>query len=230
MQPARVARPGSSPRSERAIGPACCRAVDEMSGEEPRHRRVADGGAGLAHVWIHCGYTLLFGLIQSCPKSLISLGSPSRARTYDLRINSPSLYRLSYRGSDLTKAAEDLQVAVSEKGRSVMAPPMTGQCVLQISQACEGFSATGRVCRASCRSRGAEHFVQSFSEDERARRRSRHGFPVSMPIHCSTHAIMSTICTSSDTRRFRTSSGLRFRTSSGRRGSAPERRGLFLAF
>ena len=26
-------------------------------------------------------------------------GSPSRARTYDLRINSPSLYRLSYRGS-----------------------------------------------------------------------------------------------------------------------------------
>lgn len=28
-----------------------------------------------------------------------NFGSPSRARTYDLRINSPSLYRLSYRGS-----------------------------------------------------------------------------------------------------------------------------------
>src|SRR2546421_1682628 len=27
------------------------------------------------------------------------IGSPSRARTYDLRINSPSLYQLSYRGS-----------------------------------------------------------------------------------------------------------------------------------
>ena len=26
------------------------------------------------------------------------IGSPSRARTYDLRINSPSLYQLSYRG------------------------------------------------------------------------------------------------------------------------------------
>ena len=26
------------------------------------------------------------------------VGSPSRARTYDLRINSPSLYQLSYRG------------------------------------------------------------------------------------------------------------------------------------
>jgi hypothetical protein len=25
-------------------------------------------------------------------------GSPTRARTWDLRINSPSLYRLSYRG------------------------------------------------------------------------------------------------------------------------------------
>jgi hypothetical protein len=27
------------------------------------------------------------------------VGSPSRARTYDLRINSPSLYQLSYRGT-----------------------------------------------------------------------------------------------------------------------------------
>ena len=27
------------------------------------------------------------------------LGSPTRARTWDLRINSPSLYQLSYRGS-----------------------------------------------------------------------------------------------------------------------------------
>src|SRR5690606_15472278 len=28
------------------------------------------------------------------------LGSPTRARTWDLRINSPSLYRLSYRGPE----------------------------------------------------------------------------------------------------------------------------------
>src|SRR5919202_4773787 len=28
------------------------------------------------------------------------VGSPTRARTWDLRINSPSLYRLSYRGPD----------------------------------------------------------------------------------------------------------------------------------
>jgi hypothetical protein len=54
---------------------------------------------------------------------LDGFGSPTWARTRDLRINSPSLYRLSYRGSDLTKAAEDLQGAVSEKGHSVMVPP-----------------------------------------------------------------------------------------------------------
>src|SRR6266581_3665202 len=29
------------------------------------------------------------------------IGSPTRARTWDLRINSPSLYRLSYRGISL---------------------------------------------------------------------------------------------------------------------------------
>lgn len=29
---------------------------------------------------------------------LLNFGSPNRARTCDLRINSPSLYRLSYRG------------------------------------------------------------------------------------------------------------------------------------
>ena len=28
----------------------------------------------------------------------LGFGSPTRARTWDLRINSPSLYRLSYRG------------------------------------------------------------------------------------------------------------------------------------
>src|SRR5262245_10912184 len=37
-------------------------------------------------------------LAQGRAKSLIS-GSPTRARTWDLRINSPSLYQLSYRGS-----------------------------------------------------------------------------------------------------------------------------------
>lgn len=30
---------------------------------------------------------------------LETFGSPTRARTWDLRINSPSLYRLSYRGT-----------------------------------------------------------------------------------------------------------------------------------
>src|SRR5437763_4783693 len=29
-----------------------------------------------------------------------AVGSPTRARTWDLRINSPSLYQLSYRGPD----------------------------------------------------------------------------------------------------------------------------------
>src|SRR5512146_1590654 len=33
-----------------------------------------------------------------CPL-LALVGSPTRARTWDLRINSPSLYRLSYRGT-----------------------------------------------------------------------------------------------------------------------------------
>ncbi len=32
-------------------------------------------------------------------KLLIRSGSPTRARTWDLRINSPSLYQLSYRGT-----------------------------------------------------------------------------------------------------------------------------------
>ena len=31
-------------------------------------------------------------------QSIVFIGSPTRARTWDLRINSPSLYRLSYRG------------------------------------------------------------------------------------------------------------------------------------
>src|SRR5205809_2984432 len=30
----------------------------------------------------------------------LAVGSPTRARTWDLRINSPSLYQLSYRGSE----------------------------------------------------------------------------------------------------------------------------------
>src|SRR5690606_1985338 len=36
---------------------------------------------------------------QTCVWTLEFLGSPTRARTWDLRINSPSLYRLSYRGT-----------------------------------------------------------------------------------------------------------------------------------
>ena len=37
------------------------------------------------------------GVVQST-QVLEVLGSPTRARTWDLRINSPSLYRLSYQG------------------------------------------------------------------------------------------------------------------------------------
>src|SRR5437764_5589034 len=33
-------------------------------------------------------------------RTLAEIGSPTRARTWDLRINSPSLYQLSYRGPD----------------------------------------------------------------------------------------------------------------------------------
>jgi hypothetical protein len=32
-------------------------------------------------------------------QGLVIIGSPTRARTWDLRINSPSLYQLSYRGT-----------------------------------------------------------------------------------------------------------------------------------
>src|SRR4249920_3381717 len=41
--------------------------------------------------------------VATCPSHrllLELLGSPTRARTWDLRINSPSLYQLSYRGSE----------------------------------------------------------------------------------------------------------------------------------
>ncbi len=41
------------------------------------------------------------------------LGSPTRARTWDLRINSPSLYRLSYQGIDV---APLLRVARTKTG------------------------------------------------------------------------------------------------------------------
>jgi hypothetical protein len=34
------------------------------------------------------------------------IGSPTRARTWDLRINSPSLYQLSYRGIETGNASE----------------------------------------------------------------------------------------------------------------------------
>ena len=35
---------------------------------------------------------------QNCLQGLVNTGSPTWARTRDLRINSPALYRLSYRG------------------------------------------------------------------------------------------------------------------------------------
>src|SRR5690625_334805 len=45
--------------------------------------------------------TLMVALIPWCTRCM-NFGSPSRDRTCDLRINSPSLYRLSYRGKDLS--------------------------------------------------------------------------------------------------------------------------------
>src|SRR3954463_9513090 len=46
------------------------------------------------------GYTTETGQAASRPfdTSRWLVGSPTRARTWDLRINSPSLYQLSYRG------------------------------------------------------------------------------------------------------------------------------------
>jgi hypothetical protein len=38
--------------------------------------------------------------MRKIAETLIDIGSPTRARTWDLRINSPSLYQLSYRGFD----------------------------------------------------------------------------------------------------------------------------------
>ena len=47
---------------------------------------------------VHSGYMIKNGLRLFALNPSILFGSPSRDRTYDLRINSPSLYRLSYRG------------------------------------------------------------------------------------------------------------------------------------
>ena len=46
-----------------------------------------------------CELLLEKGRLRAIP--LGKIGSPSWARTSDLRINSPSLYQLSYRGSEL---------------------------------------------------------------------------------------------------------------------------------
>ena len=39
--------------------------------------------------------------IAKTAETRMDIGSPTRARTWDLRINSPSLYQLSYRGTAL---------------------------------------------------------------------------------------------------------------------------------
>jgi hypothetical protein len=46
-------------------------------------------------------YTPVSGRYRCKP---MYIGSPTRARTWDLRINSPSLYQLSYRGNDADEA------------------------------------------------------------------------------------------------------------------------------
>ena len=53
--------------------------------------------------------------------ALSSNGSPTWARTRDLRINSPSLYRLSYRGIVLKKAAETVLDAALGKAHILKA-------------------------------------------------------------------------------------------------------------
>ena len=58
----------------------CSRRHDQWSGNAP----VRAGGYSPGELKI----------FPTCPES----GSPTRARTWDLRINSPSLYQLSYRG------------------------------------------------------------------------------------------------------------------------------------
>ncbi|CAG9198697.1 hypothetical protein PSP6_180022 [Paraburkholderia tropica] len=45
-------------------------------------------------------------------RAFANLGSPTWARTRDLRINSPALYRLSYRGS--TKAENEILWGLAE--------------------------------------------------------------------------------------------------------------------
>src|SRR5215213_7787063 len=50
---------------------------------------------------------------RNLAKCLKRIGSPTRARTWDLRINSPSLYQLSYRGSGLRKQNYSLGVCRS---------------------------------------------------------------------------------------------------------------------
>jgi hypothetical protein len=45
-----------------------------------------------------------------------TFGSPTWARTRDLRINSPSLYRLSYRGTEEARILDILAGAVKQAG------------------------------------------------------------------------------------------------------------------
>ena len=84
--------------------------------------------------------------------TLVITGSPTRARTWDLRINSPALYQLSYRGR-----AEDYR---GRRWRLRARPAAT-------RAGCEAASGTGRrgrtgrallsrpACRSGCRCRCA---------------------------------------------------------------------------
>src|SRR5260363_352572 len=67
---------------------ACC-----MQNQYPDGKRFAE----ILDNLIFCLKTDLNNLSNSA-EILIHLGSPSRTRTYDPRINSPLLYQLSYRG------------------------------------------------------------------------------------------------------------------------------------
>jgi hypothetical protein len=59
----------------------------------------------------------------------MDIGSPTRARTWDLRINSPSLYQLSYRGVvDLLDVFLRGRPAIQEAFRDFMILPVFTFC------------------------------------------------------------------------------------------------------
>jgi hypothetical protein len=57
--------------------------------------------------------------MRKIAETLMDIGSPTRARTWDLRINSPSLYQLSYRGIGEVHILIAWDKLVNAYGRSI---------------------------------------------------------------------------------------------------------------